>query len=161
MRFPAMRINIGPNFTRVLNQKLSGSRENNMRILPVVAFAFGSLLLCVPKLYADDASEGRDLFLRQCLGCHAFACNKECPRLGGLFGRKAGTVEDYGYYSEGLKNSEIVWTEETLDEWFKDPGKFAPQSVMINNGKVEDPALRRKLITFLKTEDPTVNICPQ
>ncbi len=132
-----------------------------MRIFPVVTFAFVSLLVYLPGAYADDVSEGRDLFIRQCLGCHAFACNKQGPRLGGLFGRTAGSVEDYGYYSEGLKNSEIVWTEETLDEWFKDPGKFAPQSVMVANGKVEDPALRRKLISFLKTEDPTINICPQ
>ncbi len=132
-----------------------------MRFLLVMTFAFVSLLVYFPETYADDVSEGRDLFIRQCLGCHAFACNKQGPRLGGLFGRKAGSVEDYGYYSEGLKNSEIVWTEETLDEWFKDPGKIAPQSVMITNGKVEDPALRRKLISFLKTEDPTINICPQ
>jgi len=132
-----------------------------MRILPVVTFAFISLVVCLPGAYADAVSEGRDLFIRQCLGCHAFACNKQGPRLGGLFGRNAGSVEDYGYYSEGLKNTEIVWTEETLDEWFEDPGKIAPQSVMVTNGKVEDPALRRKLISFLKTEDPTINICPQ
>jgi cytochrome c len=132
-----------------------------MRILPVVTFAFVSLLVYLPEAHADDVSEGRDLFIRQCLGCHAFACNKEGPRLGSLFGRNAGSVEDYGYYSEGLKNSGIVWTEETLDGWFKDPGKIAPQSVMVTNGKVEDPALRRKLISFLKTEDPTINICPQ
>jgi cytochrome c2 len=132
-----------------------------MRILPLVTYAFVSLLIYLPEVYADDVSEGRDLFLRQCLGCHAFACNKEGPRLGGLIGRNAGSVEDYGHYSEGLKNSGIVWTEETLDEWFKDPSKIAPQSVMINNGKVQDPTLRRKLISFLMTEDPTVNICPQ
>ena len=81
--------------------------------------------------------------------------------MGGLFGRKAGGVEDYGYYTEGLKNSETVWTEETLDEFFKDPGKMAPQSIMASAGRIEDPALRRKLISFLKTEDPTINICPQ
>ena len=132
-----------------------------MRLLPVVTFTFVSLLVNLPKTYADDASEGRDFFIRTCLGCHAFACNKQGPRLGGLIGRKAGSVEDYGYYSEGLKNSEIIWTEETLNEWFKNPGAIAPQSVMINNGKVEDPALRRKLISFLMTEDPTINICPQ
>ena len=132
-----------------------------MRIVPVATLAFVSLLVYLPETYADDVSEGRDLFIRQCLGCHAFACNKQGPRLGGLVGRNAGSVEDYGYYSEGLKNSEIVWTEETLDEWFKDPSKIAPQSVMITNGKVEDPALRRKLISFLMTEDPTINICPQ
>jgi len=74
---------------------------------------------------------------------------------------EAGVVEDYGYYSEGLKNSDIVWSEETLDAWLEDPGKIAPQSVMIIYGKVEDPPVRRKLIAFLKTEDPTINICPQ
>jgi len=132
-----------------------------MRFFPVVTFAFVSLLVYLPGTYADDASEGRDFFIQKCLGCHAFACNKQGPRLGGLFGRKAGSVEGYGYYSEGLKNSEIVWTEETLDEWFKDPGTIAPQSVMIDNGKVEDPTLRRKLLSFLRTEDPTINICPQ
>ena len=127
----------------------------------MVTFAFVSLLVYLQGTYADDAREGRDFFIRKCLGCHAFACNKQGPRLGGLFGRKAGSVEGYGYYSEGLKNSEIVWTEETLDEWFKDPGTIAPQSVMIDNGKVEDPTLRRKLLSFLRTEDPTINICPQ
>ncbi|MEE9267586.1 MAG: c-type cytochrome [Gammaproteobacteria bacterium] len=132
-----------------------------MRILPVVTFAFVSLLVYLPGAHADDVSEGRDIFIRRCLGCHAFACNKQGPRLGGLFGRNAGSVEDYGYYSEALKNNEIVWSEKTLNEWFKDPGKIAPQSVMATNGKVEDPAQRRKLISFLKTEDPTINICPQ
>ena len=132
-----------------------------MRILSVVTFAFVSLVAYLPEAYADDASEGRDLFIRQCIGCHAFACNKQGPRLGGLFGRKAGVVEDYGFYSEGLKNSDIVWSEETVDAWLEDPGKIAPQSVMIIYGKVEDPPLRTKLIAFLKTEDPTINICPQ
>jgi cytochrome c len=132
-----------------------------MRILPVVTFVFASLLVYLPGAYADDVSEGRNVFLGQCIQCHAFTCEKQGPRLGGLFGRKAGGVEDYGYYTEGLKNSETVWTEETLDEFFKDPGKMAPQSIMASAGKIEDPALRRGLISFLKTEDPTINICPQ
>ena len=131
-----------------------------MRIIPVVMFATLSLLTNYPLAYADDVSEGRDLYLRLCLSCHAFACNKEGPLLGGLFGRKAAGVDDYDSYSEGLKNSELVWSKVTLDEWFKDPAKIAPKSVMVNSGKVEDPAQRRKLISFLMTEDPTVNICP-
>ncbi len=155
------KIVIELSWRRIPNSELSGSREGNMRILPVVMFVFVSFLVYLPESFADDVSEGRDLFIRQCLGCHAFACNKQGPRLGGLFGRNAGSVEDYGFYSDGLKNSETVWTDETLDEWFKDPGKLAPQSVMIVYGTVKDPALRRKLISFLKTEDPTINICPQ
>ena len=130
-----------------------------MRMIPVVTFAAVSLLGSYPLAHADDVAEGRDVYLRLCLSCHAFACNKEGPRLGGLFGRKAGGVEDYDAYSEGLKNSELVWTRVTLDAWFKDPARIAPNSVMVYSGKVEDPEQRRKLIAFLRTEDPTVDIC--
>ena len=124
-------------------------------------FLISLLLFSLTAAYADDASEGRDLFLRQCLGCHAFACNKQGPRLGGLFGRKAGTAEGYESYSQELPKSGLVWSDETLDKWFTDPGRIVPGGVMALNGKVEDAANRRKIIAFLKTEDPTVNICPQ
>jgi cytochrome c len=122
---------------------------------------FALFLLILPEANAQDVSKGKDLFIVRCLGCHAFACNKEGPRLGGLFGRKAASVEDYGYYSQDLKNSGIVWAEKSLDAWFEDPAKFAPASVMAENGKVEDAEQRQQLIAFLKTEDPTVNLCPQ
>ena len=71
------------------------------------------------------------------------------------------TAKDYKFYSEGLKNSEIVWTSATLDNFFSDPGKIFPESEMAVQGKFEDAAQRRKLIAFLETEDPTVNLCPQ
>ena len=78
-----------------------------------------------------------------------------------MFGRKVATAEGYKHYSEGLKNSEIVWTDKTLDNFFTDPAKIFPKSVMARNGKIADAADRRILIAFLKTEDPTVNICPR
>jgi len=119
------------------------------------------ILFSLPEVNAADASEGRDFFIKRCLGCHAFSCNKEGPRLGGLFGRKVATAEGYKFYSQGLKNSEIVWTAKTLDNFFTDPGKIFPKSVMAVQGKIEDPAQRQKLIAFLQTQDPTVNLCPQ
>ena len=70
------------------------------------------------------------------------------------------TAKDYKFYSEGLKNSEIVWTSATLDNFFSDPGKIFPESEMAVQGKIKDPAQRQKLIAFLKTADPTVNLCP-
>ena len=115
----------------------------------------------LPGAGADEAGKGRDLFIRKCLGCHAFACNKEGPRLGGLLGRKVASVEDYEDYSQALRNSGGVWTDETLDVFFTDPGKIAPGSVMASDGKIADAAQRRQIIAFLKTEDPSINICPQ
>ncbi len=132
-----------------------------MRFRAIAAFLIVLILFGQPEANADDISDGRDFFIKRCLGCHAFSCNKEGPRLGGLFGRKVATVEDYKFYSQGLKDSDIVWTNETLEIFFTDPAKIFPKSVMAVQGKIEDAAQRRKLIAFLETEDPTVNLCPQ
>ena len=91
-------------------------------------FLFSLVLIGLPEAYADDASEGRDIFLKRCLGCHAFACNKEGPRLGGLFGRKVASAENYKFYSQGFKNSEIVWSDKTLDKGGTEPSKIGPKS---------------------------------
>jgi len=119
-------------------------------------------LLGFVTAHADDVSKGRDLFIRNCIACHAFACNRDgqeaySPKLGGLFGRKAGGVEDFDGYSETLKNSEIVWTDETIDAYLKDPSQLSADSAMAND-KIEDAAQRRQMIAYLKTEDPTVNL---
>ncbi len=132
-----------------------------MRFRSCATFLISLILFSLPEVYSADASKGRDFFIKRCLGCHAFSCNKEGPSLGGLFGRKVATVEDYKFYSQGLKNSGIVWNDKSLDNFFTDPGKIFPKSVMAVQGKIEDPAQRQKLIAFLKTEDPTVNLCPQ
>ena len=132
-----------------------------MRVRSCATFLFSIVFFGLPEAHAADAIEGRDFFIKRCLGCHAFSCNKEGPSLGGLFGRNVATAKDYKFYSQGLKNSEIVWTDKTLDHFFEDPAKIFPESVMAVQGKIEDAAQRQKLIAFLKTEDPTVNLCPQ
>ena len=140
---------------------MTALKEVTMRFRISAAFSISLLLFSLPEAHADAISEGRDFFIKRCLGCHAFACNKEGPRLGGLFGRKIATAEDYRFYSKGLKNSEIVWTAATLDNFFTNPGKLFPESTMATNGLIEDAMQRQKLIAFLETEDPTVNLCPQ
>ena len=79
-----------------------------MRFRAIATCLFALIFFGLPDAYADDISDGRDIFIKRCLGCHAFSCNKEGPRLGGLFGRKVATVEDYKFYSQGLKDSDIV-----------------------------------------------------
>jgi cytochrome c len=132
-----------------------------MRIHSCVTLFFSLFLFSLPEANAQDVSEGRNFFIAQCIACHAFTCNKDGPRLGGLLGRRAASVEDYGSYSQDLKDFGIVWTEETLDAWFEDPGKITPTGTMATNGKIDDAEQRQQLIAFLKTEDPTVNLCPQ
>lgn len=77
---------------------------------------------------------------------------------GGLFGRKAGGVADLTGYTEGFKKSTIVWTDETLDGFFKDPGAIDPKSQMIEIGTIANADTRRQIIAYLKTEDPSVDL---
>lgn len=46
-------------------------------------FVFLVLAFSLPVAYADDMDDGKNVFLWNCLNCHAFACNKYGPRLGG------------------------------------------------------------------------------
>ncbi len=132
-----------------------------MRLKVINAFLISILLFSLSGVYAIDVSKGRDYFIVHCIGCHAFACNKEGPSLGGLFGRKAGSAKGYEtYYSDELKNYDVVWDEKTLDVWFTDPGRIVV-SVMAKSGKIDDAVQRQEVIAFLKTEDPTINLCPQ
>ena len=116
------------------------------------------------NVYADDVSKGRDAFLSLCIACHAFSCNRETheansPKLSGLFGRKAGSVEDFTGYSEGFKNSEVIWDDETLEEFFENPSFVASESTAGPEWhRVGASDVRRQLIAYLKTEDQSVDV---
>ena len=132
-----------------------------MKLRVLTKSLFIILLFSLSDARADDVSNGRDYFIGHCIGCHAFTCNKEGPSLGGLFGRKAGSAKGYeAYYSDELKNYGVVWDENTLDVWFTDPGRIVV-SVMAKSGKIDDAVQRQEVIAFLKTEDPSINLCPQ
>ena len=55
--------------------------------------------------------------------------NKTGPSLAGLFGRKAGTVEDFNY-SDANKNSGIVWDEASLRKYLPNPQALVPRTKM-------------------------------
>src|SRR6202030_2945918 len=69
------------------------------------------------------AAGGKELFEKRCGGCHALDRDKEGPRLGGVYGRVAGSIASFEY-SASLKKSKITWTDETLDKWLTDPEKL-------------------------------------
>ena len=104
-------------------------------------------LAWLPARPAETAAGGKQLFDRRCGGCHAFDRDKEGPRLGGVFGRAAGSVETFEY-SDALKKSGIRWNGATLDQWLTDPGKLVPASDM--NFRVTNPAERQAIIAYLQ-----------
>ncbi|MCB1478390.1 MAG: c-type cytochrome [Rhodobiaceae bacterium] len=113
---------------------------------------------------SSDAGPGELQFARKCSVCHTLTkdgANRAGPSLHGVFGRKAGTLEGY-VYSDALKNSDIVWNEETIARLFDDgPDVVTPGSKMpVQRLKsVED---RDALIAFLKrATDPAASSVSQ
>lgn len=96
---------------------------------------------------AQTGGSPKDLFEKRCGGCHTLDREKEGPRLRGVYGRTAGSVDSF-QYSDALKKSKIVWTDETLDRWLTDTEKFVPNNDMTFH--VEKADERRDIIAYLK-----------
>jgi cytochrome c len=111
--------------------------------------AAAALALLPASVSAADIAHGEQLW-RKCASCHTLEANgrnRAGPRLHGVFGRVAGSVADYRY-SDALKNSGIIWTEQTLDAYLKDAEAFVPGTKMY--GGLSQDADRADLLTFLK-----------
>ena len=100
----------------------------------------------------EQMSNGERQFARKCSICHALtegSARKAGPSLYEVFGRRAGTLPDYPY-SETLTGSDIVWTEETIDQLFLDgPDHFIPGSKMPMQ-VIAKPEDRTDLVKYLK-----------
>ncbi len=100
---------------------------------------------------AADAMKGEKLFV-DCATCHTMerGVNGVGPSLFGVFGRKAGEVEDFRY-SPGLKRSGIVWSAQTLDTYLADPQKAVPGNRMPYSG-MPNAQDRADLIAYLQAK---------
>jgi cytochrome c len=106
-----------------------------------------TLLSVAGLALSQPPDSGKALFERRCGGCHAMDSDKEGPRLRGVYGRKAGSVESF-QYSDALKKSRIQWTEETLERWLTDTEKLVPDNDM--TFRVEKAEERRAIVEYLK-----------
>ncbi|MBT0960303.1 c-type cytochrome [Denitromonas iodatirespirans] len=99
---------------------------------------------------AGDAESGAQAF-RACAACHSLVAgeHRTGPSLATVFGRRAGTVEGFARYSEALRQSTVVWDEEALDAWLRDPAAVIPGNAMRFRGLPEAPA-RADLIAYLR-----------
>ena len=98
---------------------------------------------------AGDAEAGRVLYQARCTACHSLDYNGVGPAHRGVVGRAAARAKGFAY-SEALKSSHLVWTEEALDRWLADPEKAAPGQRM--GISVPDARERADLIAYLKRD---------
>lgn len=105
-----------------------------------------------------DIAAGQEVFAK-CASCHALSENANDgigPRLHGIIGRKAASIESYEY-SDALASAGkegLVWSPHFLSTYLKAPNKMLPGNKMpfIGISSEED---RRNLIGYLATFTPT------
>lgn len=119
------------------------------RLAGIAAFVAAFVLLIGSVSAAGDATKGEKVFAK-CKACHTTEAgkNRVGPSLAGLFGRTAGTVEGYKY-SEPMKGSGIVWSDETVSQYLEAPKTFMPGNKMAFPG-LKKPEDRDDVIAYLK-----------
>jgi cytochrome c len=95
-----------------------------------------------------DAERGKSLYEQKCKACHSVDANSTGPRHRGVFGRRAGTLEDYRY-SLALEDQDFDWNDQTLDAWLADPSAVVPGNLM--GMAIRSAQERRDLIAYLRT----------
>jgi cytochrome c len=115
----------------------------------LIGFALLAAIVSLAQTAPPDGAKdsGKDLFDRRCAGCHAVDRDKEGPRLQGVYGRTAGSVDSF-QYSEALKKSKITWDADSLEKWLADPASLVPNNDMTYH--VEKAGERRAIIAYLK-----------
>src|SRR5262245_14830849 len=111
-----------------------------------------ALLLAASAHAAGDPAKGEKLYVR-CQGCHSIDTNRVGPRHQGLFGRTAGSLDDYNY-SDAMRGSGVVWDEATLDKFLTAPREFIKGTKMPFTG-MKDAQERADLIAYLKQATAT------
>ena len=106
-------------------------------------------LLAPGSAMAADAAAGQAIFAR-CRICHnvqAGAPNTVGPNLHGVFGRKAGSLPNFAY-SAGMKDSGVVWSDDTLRKYLDNPKDFIPGNKMAFPG-IKDENDISNLLAYL------------
>ena len=92
------------------------------------------------------------LFKNQCGTCHVLDPAdgpRQGPPLGGVVGRKPGSVAGFAY-SPSYAKADFTWDAPHLDEYLADPQAVMPGSVMAY--KQADPDKRAAIIAYLSEQ---------
>ncbi len=111
---------------------------------------------------ATAQTAGGEAVFRKCEACHSLdpTIRKVGPMLTGVVGRTAGTLSGFRF-SDALRNSGLVWNEQTLDAYLEKPSKLVPGTRMTFGGlkRAED---RAAVIAYLAAQaQPTAATVPE
>jgi len=107
------------------------------------------LALSSGAVRAADAEHGKALFWA-CAACHNERPDALGPSLKGVVGRQSAAVENFRY-SSAMRRANLVWDEDNLRAYIKDPqskvkGNRMPYGGLTDTSDIED------LIAYLKAQ---------
>lgn len=118
--------------------------------IPVISIVNAQGISVTPNMNDQLLKRGQRMFLR-CRTCHTLEKDGKHgtgPNLYGIFGSKSASKESFAY-SPALMNSEIIWSEETIENWMRKPRDFVRGTSMAFVG-LKKPEDRKALIAYLK-----------
>jgi len=109
-----------------------------------------AMTTAVPVM-AGDINAGEKVF-KKCKACHVVDAekNKTGPHLVNIMGRTAGSLESFKKYSKAMKESGIVWNEETLNGYLEKPKAYIKGTKMAFAGLKKEKD-RENVIAYLKS----------
>lgn len=115
-----------------------------------------AIMGATPSLAQDAAADpnlkrGKLMFLR-CRACHSVeqgGAHKVGPNLFGIIGAKIATKDGFKY-SDTMESANIVWTEETIDEFIAKPTDYLPRTKMAFVGLPRERD-RKALVAYLQS----------
>jgi cytochrome c len=131
-----------------------GQRARRVSLFsPGVDFALAIHLLALSpgSAPAADAEHGKTLF-QTCVACHSERPDALGPSLKGVVGRKAAALEDFRY-SNPMKRANLVWDEDNLRAFIKDPqgkvkGNRMPYGGLTDAADIEDVIAYLKMLNY-------------
>jgi cytochrome c len=106
-----------------------------------------AIALTSATAYAADAAHGKVVF-QTCAACHSEKPDAIGPSLRGVFGRKAGSLDDFRY-SNAMMRANLTWDETNLRDYIKDPQAKVKGNRMPFAG-LNDPQDVDDVIAYLK-----------
>ena len=106
------------------------------------------LLVLTGHAIAADAEHGKVLF-QACAACHSERPDALGPNLKGVFGRKSAARDGFRY-SNPMKRANLVWDEDNLRAYVRDPQAKVKGNRMPYGG-MSDPSDVDDVIAYLKT----------
>lgn len=100
---------------------------------------------------ADGRSELYTQSYAKCIACHELAKDKPHglgPNLAGVFGREMGAVEGFRF-SRAMRTGGLIWDEQSLDAFLKNPQQTVPGTTMPFAG-IKNDRDRADIVSLLK-----------